>query len=296
MEDLGSYLSDLGSYLSDPDSPDRMNQACFLFDEFDDTTVPETPSPRGASGVGVVDGSPSGGAVRRSKRRRGQHGEALLENLLGSGSPSEAHCNLALGGGRLGPPLPSGRFLDGLLESVSRPPLETRPVSGVRRAGRPRGQTRTSGPGAAVQRPPATSLGGASLSFLTAEEKLWVDGELTGPPTGQLEVVCFSDEEDAVIRSLQLEEDEAMARSLQDQFDREETRPHQRVNHHLSHENRTEEPHIDLQNCTEEPHIDLKNRTEEPHIDLQNRTEELRIDLKNRTEEPHIDLQNPTLT
>ncbi|CAL8239897.1 unnamed protein product [Gadus morhua 'NCC'] len=75
--------------------------------------------------------------------------------------------------------------------------------------------------------PPAPPTPGeASLSFLTAEERRWMNGEKLGEAAGPLVDVSGSDEEEAVVRTLQLEEDEATARSLQDQFDREDVRPH----------------------------------------------------------------------
>ncbi|XP_026221461.1 E3 ubiquitin-protein ligase MBR2 [Anabas testudineus] len=74
-----------------------------------------------------------------------------------------------------------------------------------------------------------------SLSFLTAEERRWLNGE-QGNTSTAAEQIIISDDEEAVIRSAQMEEDEALARNLQAQFDREEAESHsihQRHRHHL---------------------------------------------------------------
>ncbi|CAL8360496.1 unnamed protein product [Lota lota] len=171
---------------------------------------------------------------------RGQHEQHILRGLLGS--VFEPHCTLPMSGGQL------GHTLDGLLDSGAGSPYEALPDSGGPRAGTLEGLP---GPGsglvsATLPAPPQSrkrgrtrrhraappTPDGASLSFLTAEERRWVNGEHPGAAAGTLEVICVSEEEDAVVRSLQLEEDEAMARSLQDQFDREEVRPQQNVDPH----------------------------------------------------------------
>ncbi|KAM6926889.1 uncharacterized protein PEZ65_010337 [Lycodopsis pacificus] len=75
-------------------------------------------------------------------------------------------------------------------------------------------------------------LTSSSLSFLTAEEKRWLSGEQGDASSAPEEIVISDDEE--VVRSAQEEEDEAMARSLQAQFDQEES--HSRHHHHLHHQ------------------------------------------------------------
>ncbi|KAF3855439.1 hypothetical protein F7725_023494 [Dissostichus mawsoni] len=85
--------------------------------------------------------------------------------------------------------------------------------------------------------PPSSSSSSSSesLSFLTAEEKQWLNGEPGNSSTAPLQIVISDDDE--VVRSAQQEEDEAFARSLQAQFDREEThsRPHDHHHHHHPH-------------------------------------------------------------
>ncbi|XP_029282047.1 E3 ubiquitin-protein ligase arkadia [Cottoperca gobio] len=90
-------------------------------------------------------------------------------------------------------------------------------------------------PAMASASPPSSS---ESLSFLTAEERRWLNGERGNSSTAPEEIV-ISDDEEAVVRSAQQEEDETLARSLQAQFDREEShsrhqhRHHQQLHHHL---------------------------------------------------------------
>ncbi|KAA8585782.1 hypothetical protein FQN60_004476, partial [Etheostoma spectabile] len=78
----------------------------------------------------------------------------------------------------------------------------------------------------------AASTAAESLSFLTEEEKRWLDGEQGDAPTGTEEIVISDEEDEAVVRSAQEDEDEAFARSLQAQFDQEETHRHQHLHHH----------------------------------------------------------------
>lgn len=77
-----------------------------------------------------------------------------------------------------------------------------------------------------------------SLSFLTEEERRWLNEEQTQTATGSaVEEIVISDDEEAVVRTAQMEEDEAFARSLQAQFDREEAhRSHQHHHYHLHHQ------------------------------------------------------------
>uniref|UniRef100_A0A1A7YTK5 RING-type domain-containing protein n=2 Tax=Iconisemion striatum TaxID=60296 RepID=A0A1A7YTK5_9TELE len=73
-----------------------------------------------------------------------------------------------------------------------------------------------------------------SLSFLTDEEKRWLNGERGDTSPAVMEEIVISDDEEIVIRSLQMEEDEALARSLQAQFDQEESLS-TRLDHQQSH-------------------------------------------------------------
>ncbi|KAI3370950.1 hypothetical protein L3Q82_023502, partial [Scortum barcoo] len=76
-----------------------------------------------------------------------------------------------------------------------------------------------------------------SLSFLTAEERRWLNGEQGNTYTAAApEQIVISDDEDAAVRSAQMEEDEALARSLQAQFDREEAHTSHHHLHHLHHQ------------------------------------------------------------
>nr|XP_015820595.2 uncharacterized protein si:ch211-59o9.10 isoform X1 [Nothobranchius furzeri]XP_015820596.2 uncharacterized protein si:ch211-59o9.10 isoform X1 [Nothobranchius furzeri]XP_015820598.2 uncharacterized protein si:ch211-59o9.10 isoform X1 [Nothobranchius furzeri] len=73
-----------------------------------------------------------------------------------------------------------------------------------------------------------------SLSFLTDEERKWLNGERGASSPAAMEEIVISDDEEIVVRSLQLEEDEALARSLQAQFDREGSLS-RRLDHQQSH-------------------------------------------------------------
>ncbi|KAM7415392.1 hypothetical protein PAMA_019967 [Pampus argenteus] len=73
--------------------------------------------------------------------------------------------------------------------------------------------------------PPESPPGSDSLSFLTAEERRWLNGE-QGSSATEGEQIVISDGEEAVVRLAQEEEDEALARSLQAQFDQEQAESH----------------------------------------------------------------------
>lgn len=77
-----------------------------------------------------------------------------------------------------------------------------------------------------------------SLSFLTTEERRWLNGEQGNTSTVTAEQIIISDDEEAVVRLVQMEEDEMLARSLQAQYDREEARSthHQHHHHHHHHQ------------------------------------------------------------
>ncbi|XP_062419147.1 uncharacterized protein si:ch211-59o9.10 [Pungitius pungitius] len=82
--------------------------------------------------------------------------------------------------------------------------------------------------------PPSSSSSSSSLSFLTAEERRWLRGEQADASSAPEEIVISDDEEE--VRSAQEEEDEAMARSLQAQFDLEESRSRHLLHHHHHHQ------------------------------------------------------------
>ncbi|KAG7232220.1 hypothetical protein INR49_009413 [Caranx melampygus] len=82
-----------------------------------------------------------------------------------------------------------------------------------------------------------------SLSFLTEEERRWLNEEQLAPAGEEEQLfrltraslsqeIVISDDEDSALRSAQMEEDEALARSLQAQFDQEGTESHSRHQHH----------------------------------------------------------------
>ncbi|CAJ1055828.1 uncharacterized protein si:ch211-59o9.10 [Xyrichtys novacula] len=87
-----------------------------------------------------------------------------------------------------------------------------------------------------MQRPASPPAGGSdSLSFLTEEERRWLSSE-QGIPLTAPEQIIISDDDEAVVRSAQEVEDEALARSLQAQFDHEEEEEaHSRHHHHHHH-------------------------------------------------------------
>lgn len=75
------------------------------------------------------------------------------------------------------------------------------------------------------------------LSFLTAEERRWLNAE-AGNTLPAPEEIIISDDDEAMVRSVQEAEDEVLARSLQAQFDQEEahsTHHHHRHHHHHSY-------------------------------------------------------------
>ncbi|KAM4602676.1 uncharacterized protein ACJ7VT_019289 [Polymixia lowei] len=87
-----------------------------------------------------------------------------------------------------------------------------------------------------------------SLSFLTRQEREWLSSETHIPGSAATkraataEEIIISDDDDAVVRLAQMEEDEALARSLQEQFDTEQRRQqeaesHDRHHHQLHHYN-----------------------------------------------------------
>uniref|UniRef100_A0A3B3TRM4 Si:ch211-59o9.10 n=1 Tax=Poecilia latipinna TaxID=48699 RepID=A0A3B3TRM4_9TELE len=84
--------------------------------------------------------------------------------------------------------------------------------------------------------PPAAASSSSSLSFLTDEERKWLNEGQGDASLDVVEQIVISDDEEATVRSLQMKEDEALARSLQAQFDHEESLSrHHHHSHHLHH-------------------------------------------------------------
>ncbi|XP_019729499.1 uncharacterized protein LOC109518225 [Hippocampus comes] len=82
---------------------------------------------------------------------------------------------------------------------------------------------------------PAVGSPSDSLSFLTAEERRWLSGEQHAASTAAVQDVVIDDDDgDLSVRAVQMEEDEAFARSLQAHFDQEEAESHHR--HHHRHD------------------------------------------------------------
>ncbi|XP_077452221.1 uncharacterized protein LOC144071202 isoform X2 [Stigmatopora argus] len=72
-----------------------------------------------------------------------------------------------------------------------------------------------------------------SLSFLTAEERMWLSGE--GDDASPVGGTRYEQDGNLSVRVVQMEEDEAFARSLQAQFDQEEEESHHGHHHHRLH-------------------------------------------------------------
>lgn len=94
--------------------------------------------------------------------------------------------------------------------------------------------------GPTVSTLPSLAASPGSLSFLTEEERRWLNGDegeeqrgaaLVGGATASM--IVISDDEDAMVRLAQMADDEEMARHLQAQFDEENVGPH--LFHHHQH-------------------------------------------------------------
>lgn len=77
---------------------------------------------------------------------------------------------------------------------------------------------------------PSLAASPGSLSFLTEEERRWLNGEEVEEQRGaamadgaEADMIVISDDEDAVVRLAQMAEDEEMARQLQVQRSRLKT-------------------------------------------------------------------------
>ncbi|XP_008309586.1 uncharacterized protein DDB_G0271670 isoform X2 [Cynoglossus semilaevis] len=88
-----------------------------------------------------------------------------------------------------------------------------------------------------------------SVSFLTEEERRWLDSEQGNTSPAAVEEIVISDDDETFVRSLQTTEDEAFARNLQAQFDREEQHHRQQFRQHQHHQ-----PHHQYRHHTMFPH------------------------------------------
>ncbi|XP_029379811.1 E3 ubiquitin-protein ligase MBR2 [Echeneis naucrates] len=237
---------------SEPDSPGGLNRGCLL-DPADllsqdlSIIVPETPSPQISKqrrrGRPPEEALPTGGVGRPgrppssefgfsclSKRRR--LAEAMGEQNVGflPASSLRSYPLCSWNEAPLSTPSSSCSSSSSSSSSSFTPVTEQEVTEG---------STGEASPVCLHQRKqsPTTSLASPSesLSFLTAEERRWLNGE-QGIAAAAAKEIIISDEEDAVVRSAQFEEDEALARSLQAQFDQEEaestSRHHQHHHHH----------------------------------------------------------------
>ncbi|XP_041795696.1 E3 ubiquitin ligase BIG BROTHER-related isoform X2 [Chelmon rostratus] len=254
---------------SESDSPAGLNRGCLL-DPADvfyrdlSIIVPETPSPQlgkrrrrgciteqhfspvavgGSPGRPELSGGSERGFSRKSKRRRlapvmGEQSVGFvpasslrafpLSNWL-EAPLSTASCSSSS----------SSSSSSSYLTPVSEEEVEEVPstVAGSTIEASPaclewrRRQSPTSAVASAS--PPPASDG---LSFLTAEERRWLNDEQGGSSTVPEQIV-ISDDDEAMVRAAQMEEDEAVARSLQAQFDQEEAQS-SHLHHHLHQQSR----------------------------------------------------------
>ncbi|KAM9754258.1 uncharacterized protein ACNS7B_007279 [Menidia menidia] len=218
---------------SEPDSPGGLNRGCLL--EPGDVhypnlsiIVPETPSPQ--------LGKRRRRCLTRDERRSPVVAAGSPELEKPAGSPrSFSHGSkrrrLAEQSGFVPASSLGGFSLGSLLESPCSSSSSSSSASYLKPASVLRlKQIQTSASPSAAAEP-----GSESLSFLTEEERRWLNGEQGDATSAGVEQIVISDDEEAVVRSLQQEEDEAMARSLQAQFDREESesgRQHHHYHHH----------------------------------------------------------------
>ncbi|XP_028286242.1 E3 ubiquitin-protein ligase RNF8-like isoform X2 [Parambassis ranga] len=219
--------------LSEPGSPGGLNRGFLLepADVHDDLTdtVPETPSPqlgkrRRRGRIREEPFTPAAGADRlgppqptrtehsfshKSKRRR------LAEPSMGFVQASSLR-SFPLGSWLEAPLAPCSSSSSASSSSYLTPGSVLQP--------------RQSQPTASVSASPAAAGSSSnSLSFLTAEERRWLNREQGD--TSTVEQIVISDDDEVVVRSLQMEEDEALARHLQAQFNQESPQPHGRHQH-----------------------------------------------------------------
>ncbi|KAM4553214.1 uncharacterized protein V3H82_017686 [Fundulus diaphanus] len=226
---------------SEPESPVSLNRGCLLDPGeafFSDLSVivPETPSPQlgkrrrlrrtpkdhcGPVAVGGPSGpeKSNGGFPHNSKRRR------LVDQRVDFVPASSLRT------------FPLGTWLQAPSPSSSSPSSSSSSTSYLTPdslVGSKQIHTAASASVSAAASSSSSSSSG-SLSFLTDEERRWLNEE-QGDASPDVEQIVISDEEEATVRSLQMEEDEALARSLQAQFDQEESLSrHHHHSHHLHH-------------------------------------------------------------
>ncbi|XP_005937022.1 E3 ubiquitin-protein ligase arkadia-A [Haplochromis burtoni] len=238
---------------SEPDSPGVLNRGCLL--DSDDVPypelpviVPETPSPQLAKrrrrrhvveerfSPVPVDSSPEPDCLTPSKRAFSHSSKRRRLAKQSAGFvPASSLRTFALGSW-LEAPRSTASSSSSSSSSFSSSSYLT-PVSVLQ----PRpNETNTL---ASPSPPPAAASSSNSLSFLTEEERRWLNGDEGGTSAAAVEQIIISDDEEATVRSLQMEEDEALARSLQAQFDREESDLHGRHQHHHHHHLHQESHH-----------------------------------------------------
>ncbi|MEQ2287694.1 hypothetical protein AMECASPLE_015356 [Ameca splendens] len=223
---------------SEPDSPGGLNRGCLL-DPGEallhdlSIIVPETPSPQlgkrrshrrttedhySPVAVGGSPGpeKPNGGDQgfsHKSKRRR------LVDQNVGCFPASSLRTH------------PLGSWLQAPSSSSSSSSASYLTPDSVLRSKQIH-MTSSTSPSTAT-----ASSSSESLSFLTDEEKRWLNEGQGDTSLDVVEQIVISDDEEATIRTLQMEEDEALARSLQAQFDQEQSLSrHHHHNHHLHYQ------------------------------------------------------------
>ncbi|KAM7397343.1 hypothetical protein PAMP_020324 [Pampus punctatissimus] len=222
---------------SGPDSPEGLNQGCLL-DPTDalyhdlSIFVPETPSPQlgkrrrhsriTEEGFIPVTSRSSPEAHKHSSTSQHEfpHKSKRRKLVAATAEPSFVPASSL----RV---FPLGSWLEAPLSTVSCSSSSSSssssyltPVSEEEVALTVAGSTRESNSGCFSQResqrsPPVSPPDSDSLSFLTAEERRWLNGEQGSSTTAEGEQIVISDDEEAVVRLAQEEEDEALARSLQ---------------------------------------------------------------------------------
>ncbi|XP_023140449.2 uncharacterized protein si:ch211-59o9.10 isoform X2 [Amphiprion ocellaris] len=228
---------------SEPDSPGGLNRG-YLLDPGDvlyrdlSMIVPETPSPQ---------------LGKRRRRRRITEDRFSPAAAGGSSGPEHASSSSERGFTHTSKRkklternvdfVPASSLRTFPLASWLEAPLSSAPCSSSSSSSSSSASSSSSSsyltPVSVIRQPSVSPVAAAasssdSLSFLTAEERRWLNGE-QGDNSTASEHIVISDDEDGAVRLLQMEEDEALARSLQAQFDREESESHSRPHHHHHH-------------------------------------------------------------
>ncbi|XP_074534720.1 uncharacterized protein LOC141797167 [Halichoeres trimaculatus] len=250
---------------SEPDSPGVLNRGCLLEPEdvlCQDLTVivPETPSPKLGkrrrcarlteerfNPVAVKDSPDLSTRTERvfshnSKRRR-------LSAAMGQQSvgfvPASSLMHFPMDSWTEEPqPFASSSSSSPSCSSSSSSSSYLTPVSERKAAHTVAGSTDEASPAPLRERitqRPASPPAAGSLSFLTAEERRWLNIEQGNTSTAP--EIIISDDDEAVVRLVQVEEDEAMARSLQAQFDQEESSHSRHHHHHHHHHHQQQQSH-----------------------------------------------------